>query len=131
MSATTGVSGPRSLPTTEQSIRRQRIARTLTYSFLIAVAIVYIFPFLIAIATSFKTEPNATANPLGLAPSPVTTSDFHELYKDNDFATWVKNSAIVTLSITFLRSSWTASPATRWRACVSAAAAPPSRRSSP
>ena len=103
MSATTGVSGPRSLPTTEQSVRRQRIARTLTYSFLIAVAIVYIFPFVIAVVTSFKTEPNATADPLTLWPSPVTTDAFHQLYQDQDFLLWVKNSAIVTLSVTFLR----------------------------
>jgi multiple sugar transport system permease protein len=103
VSATTGVSGPRSLPTTEQSIRRQRIARTLVYSFLVAVAIVYIFPFVIAIVTSFKTEPNATADPLSLWPSPVTTSAFHQLYQDQDFLLWVKNSVIVTLSVTFLR----------------------------
>jgi multiple sugar transport system permease protein len=103
VSATTGVSGPRSLPTTEQSVRRQRIARTLTYSFLIAVAIVYIFPFVIAVVTSFKTEPNATADPLSLWPSPVTSDAFHQLYRDQDFLLWVKNSAIVTLSVTFLR----------------------------
>ena len=103
MSATADVSGPRSLPTTEQSVRRQRVARTLTYSFLIAVAIVYIFPFVIAVVTSFKTEPNATADPLSLWPSPVTTTAFDQLYRDQDFLLWVKNSAIVTLSVTFLR----------------------------
>ena len=59
MSATAGT-GPRTLPTAAQSERRQRVARTLTYSFLIAVAIVYIFPFVIAVVTAFKTEPNAT-----------------------------------------------------------------------
>ena len=42
----------------------------MTYSFLVALAIVYIFPFVIAVVTSFKTEPNATANPLGLVPHP-------------------------------------------------------------
>jgi len=94
---------PRSLPTTEQSIRRQRIARTLVYSFLVAVAIVYIFPFVIAVVTAFKTEPNATADPLSLVPSPATTTAFHQLYKDQDFLLWVKNSMIVTLSVTFLR----------------------------
>ena len=103
MSATADVSGPRSLPTTEQSVRRQRVARTLTYSFLIAVAIVYIFPFVIAVVTSFKTEPNATADPLSLWPSPVTTTAFDQLYRDQDFLLWVKNSAIVTLSVTVLR----------------------------
>jgi multiple sugar transport system permease protein len=101
VSATAGT-GPRTLPTAAQSERRQRIARTLTYSFLIAVAIVYIFPFVIAVVTAFKTEPNATADPLGLWPSPATTAAFHEL-KDQNFLLWAKNSVIVTLSVTFLR----------------------------
>ena len=86
-----------------RAVRRRMAGHALTYGFLVVLAVVYIFPFLIAIATSFKTEPNATANPLGLAPNPVTTSAFHELYKDNDFLTWVKNSVIVALGVTFLR----------------------------
>ena len=86
-----------------RAVRRRMLGKAMTYGFLLALAVIYIFPFLIAVATSFKTEPNATANPLGLAPNPVTTSAFHQLYKDEDFLTWVKNSAIVTLSVTFLR----------------------------
>jgi multiple sugar transport system permease protein len=85
------------------AVRRRRLGTTVTYSFLISLAIVYIFPFVIAIVTSFKTEPNATANPLGLVPHPTTTTAFHDLYQDQDFLLWVKNSAIVTLSVTFLR----------------------------
>ena len=85
------------------AVRRRRMGTVITYSVLLAIAVVYIFPFLIAIATSFKTEPNASASPLSLVPSPVTTDAFHELYKNNDFLLWVKNSAIVTLSVTFLR----------------------------
>jgi multiple sugar transport system permease protein len=85
------------------AVRRRRVGTTITYSVLLAIAVVYLFPFLIAIATSFKTEPNASANPLSLIPSPVTTTAFHDLYAGNDFLTWVKNSAIVTLSVTFLR----------------------------
>jgi multiple sugar transport system permease protein len=85
------------------AVRRRRVGTTITYSVLLAIAVVYLFPFLIAIATSFKTEPNASANPLSLIPSPVTTAAFHDLYAGNDFLTWVKNSAIVTLSVTFLR----------------------------
>jgi multiple sugar transport system permease protein len=85
------------------AVRRRRLGSALTYSFLFALAVVYIFPFIIAIVTSFKTEPNATANPLGLVPHPTTTSAFHELYAGQDFLLWVKNSVIVTLSVTFLR----------------------------
>jgi len=85
------------------AVRRRRIGNGVTYGFLIAIAIIYIFPFVIAIITSFKTEPDATANPLGLVPHPATTTAFHDLYTGNDFLLWVKNSAIVTLSVTFLR----------------------------
>jgi multiple sugar transport system permease protein len=86
-----------------RAVRRRRTTTWMTYSFLLALAVLYLFPFLLAIATSFKTEPNSTASPLSLAPSPVTTTAFHDLYHGNDFLTWVKNSVIVTLSVTFLR----------------------------
>lgn len=83
--------------------RRRRIGKALTYSLLALIALVYIFPFLIAIVTSFKTDPDATNHPLSLIPHPFTTSAYHELFKSDDFFLWVKNSVIVTLSITFLR----------------------------
>lgn len=86
-----------------RAVRRRRVGTTLTYSFLVALAIVYIFPFVISIVTSFKTEPNASGNPLGLVPHPTTTTAFHDLYTGSDFLLWVKNSVIVTLSVTFLR----------------------------
>ena len=86
-----------------RAARRRRVGTTLTYSFLVALAIVYIFPFVISIVTSFKTEPNASGNPLGLVPHPATTTAFHDLYTGSDFLLWVKNSVIVTLSVTFLR----------------------------
>ena len=34
------------------------------------VAAVFIYPFLIQIATSFKTDPDAAAHPLSLVPNP-------------------------------------------------------------
>jgi multiple sugar transport system permease protein len=85
------------------AVRRRRVATAISYGVLVAIAVVYIFPFVIAVVTAFKTEPDATVNPLSLVPSPATTSAFHQLYKDQDFLVWVKNSVIVTLSVTFLR----------------------------
>jgi multiple sugar transport system permease protein len=84
------------------AVRRRQLRTAISYSVLVAIAIVFIFPFVIAVATAFKTEPNATADPLNLVPSPFTTEAFSQL-KDQDFLLWVKNSAIVTLSVTFLR----------------------------
>jgi multiple sugar transport system permease protein len=101
--ATAAREEPRALRSESSAVRRRRVATALSYSMLFALAVIYIFPFLVAVATAFKTEPNATADPLSLVPSPVTTAAFHELYKDDDFLLWVKNSAIVTLSVTFLR----------------------------
>lgn len=86
-----------------RAVRRRRTAKWMTYSFLLAVAVIYVFPFVIAVVTSFKTEPNATADPLSLAPSPPTGAAFRDLYHGENFLGWVKNSAIVTLSVTFLR----------------------------
>ena len=85
------------------AIRRRQIRTSISYAILVAIAIVFIFPFVIAVVTSFKTEPNATNDPLGLLPSPFTTDAFHQLTRDQDFLLWVKNSVIVTLSVTFLR----------------------------
>ncbi len=87
----------------EGAIRRRRIRTTLSYSLLIAIAVVFIFPFVLAVSTTFKTEPNATNDPLGLIPSPFTTQAYHDLFNAYDFGLWVKNSVIVTLGITFLR----------------------------
>jgi multiple sugar transport system permease protein len=85
------------------AVRRRQMRTAISYSVLVVIAIVFIFPFAIAVVTSFKTEPDATANPLSFLPSPFTTEAFSQLFKDQDFLLWVKNSAIVTLSVTFLR----------------------------
>jgi multiple sugar transport system permease protein len=86
-----------------RAVRRQRIGTALTYGFLVSLAVVYIFPFVISIATSFKTEPDATANPLTLVPNPFTTTAYHDLFQNSDFFLWLKNSVIVALSVTILR----------------------------
>ena len=75
----------------------------MTYTFLFALAVVFLFPFVIAIVTSFKTDPNATANPLGLRPAPATSTAYHDLFHSQDFPNWFKNSVIVTLCVTFVR----------------------------
>ncbi len=86
-----------------RAVRRRRASTLTTYAFLLLVAVVFLAPFVIAIVTSFKTDPDATANPLGLRPSPATTAAYHDLFHNQDFPTWIKNSVIVTLCVTFVR----------------------------
>ncbi|MDR2997604.1 MAG: carbohydrate ABC transporter permease [Microbacterium sp.] len=88
-------------------IRRRsnaRIASTsLFYALLIVLAIIYIYPFLIQIATSFKTDPEAAANPLALVPQTFTTAAYELLFLRSDFPTWFRNSVIVTIFVTIGR----------------------------
>lgn len=79
--------------------RRKRWPLVLGYAVLILVAAVYIFPFLIQIATSFKTDPDATANPLSLVPHPFTTAAFRRLSEVN-YPKWFLNTVFVAVCVT-------------------------------
>lgn len=72
----------------------------LFYILLVALALVYILPFIIQIATSFKTDAEATANPLSLIPATLTNASYRKLFLNSDFPVWFKNSIIVTIVVT-------------------------------
>ena len=69
------------------------------YAVLIFFALLYIFPFFIQVATSFKTNADAVSNPLSLIPDPFTTAAFERLAQ-TDYPTWFRNSVVVTLLVT-------------------------------
>jgi multiple sugar transport system permease protein len=73
---------------------------SLLYAVLTVIAIIYIFPFLVEVATSFKTDGEATANPLSLVPASWTTAAFQTLFSNSDFPLWSMNSVIITLFVT-------------------------------
>jgi len=79
------------------------VGRSVSYAILIALAVVYIMPFLIQIATSFKTDADATANPVSLIPQVWTTAAYTKLFLNSDFPIWFMNSAIVTVFVTLGR----------------------------
>jgi multiple sugar transport system permease protein len=79
----------------------RRIAATsLLYALLTVLAVLYIMPFLIQVATSFKTDADAAANLISLIPTTWTTAAYTKLFLNSDFPVWFKNSAIVTLFVT-------------------------------
>ncbi len=92
------------VPDTGTPRKRSRgpgVATAITYALLVAIAVVYIFPFLIQIATSFKADGDATANPTSLIPATITYAAYDRLFASNlPFPTWAMNSAIVTLFVT-------------------------------
>ncbi|MGN6326663.1 carbohydrate ABC transporter permease [Pseudolysinimonas sp.] len=92
---------PRRPPRTREHWTPGRVVgQSVVYVVLVVIAVLYIFPFLIEIATSFKTEPDAAANPLSLIPQTWTTAAYRTLFLNSDFPLWFANSAIVTLFVT-------------------------------
>ncbi|MGH9107286.1 MAG: carbohydrate ABC transporter permease [Acidimicrobiales bacterium] len=78
----------------------------LRYTVLAVVAAIYIFPFVIELANSFKTDPAATAQPLNPIPHPVDLSAWKEIFgigaaaSVTDFPRWLFNSSFLAVTIT-------------------------------
>jgi multiple sugar transport system permease protein len=82
--------------------------RLLGYAALTGFALLFLGPFVIQIATAFKTNPDATNHPLSLIPNPVTMGSWERIFGYSDaqsvpFGTWLMNSIIIATSITLLR----------------------------
>jgi multiple sugar transport system permease protein len=65
-------------------------------------AIVFLYPFVIQIASSFKSEADAANDPLSPVPHPVTiVNSFAKLFDGStDFPLWTLNSVVVTVFVT-------------------------------
>ncbi|MBK9475803.1 MAG: carbohydrate ABC transporter permease [Tetrasphaera sp.] len=82
--------------------RAGRGKKIAVYGALILFSLMYVFPFFIQIATSFKTDADATTNPLNLIPQPVTMAALKRL-ADTDYPLWFQNSVTVTILVTIGR----------------------------
>ncbi|HET9128759.1 MAG TPA: hypothetical protein VFN73_11815, partial [Propionibacteriaceae bacterium] len=83
--------------------RRGGIGTGVVLLVLIVLAVIYIFPFLVQISTSFKTEGDAANNPMSLIPQTWSSLAYQRLFTNSDFPLWVRNSFIVTLAVTLGR----------------------------
>jgi len=79
---------------------RLRTGALLGYLLLIGLALIYIYPFLIAIASSFKTDAEATANALSLVPQTWSNAAYDRLFTDVPLLRWAGNSTLITLIVT-------------------------------
>jgi multiple sugar transport system permease protein len=79
------------------------------YAILIIFSVIYLYPFLIQIATSLKDDPQATANPLALIPNPFDLGAWKKMFGQGDdgtavpIMTWLGNSVLVTVVVTASR----------------------------
>ena len=86
-------------PQARRGARRGGASLLLGYGVLIAFAFLYLYPFVIQLVTSFKTDADAVQNALSLAPDPFTGAAFERLL-DTQFPTWFTNSVLVTVLVT-------------------------------
>jgi len=63
-------------------------------------AVVFIYPFVIQVTNSFKSEADATANPLSPVPHPFDSSSFVHIFDGTNFPLWLLNSVLVTVLAT-------------------------------
>jgi multiple sugar transport system permease protein len=76
--------------------------KVLVYALLVVFAVLYVYPFVVQVATSFKTNSYAVSNPLTLFPSPVTVAAFERVFQ-SDFPLWFMNSVMVAVLVTLGR----------------------------
>ncbi|MGI8646572.1 MAG: carbohydrate ABC transporter permease [Nocardioides sp.] len=75
------------------------VKKVVVYVLLGLFAVLYVYPFIIQLVTSFKSNADAVANPLSLVPGPVTVAAFERL-TETDFPIWFFNSVFVALTVT-------------------------------
>jgi multiple sugar transport system permease protein len=102
--ADTAVVAPQPLPQRTRTWTGKAIAgQVVLYATLAVLALIYIYPFLVQVATSFKTEAEATADPISLIPNVWSWAAYRFLFTRSDFPLWFTNSAIVTIFVTLGR----------------------------
>jgi multiple sugar transport system permease protein len=93
---------------TSASRRGAATRRAGAYTLLVLVAAVFIYPFLIQLATSFKTDPDSVAHPLSLVPNPFDLTAWKRIFGLTPDASvpmlrWLGNSVLVTVVVTVAR----------------------------
>lgn len=85
------------------------VKQILLYIALLMFATMFIYPFLIQIATSFKSDTDAVANSLSLVPNPVDLEAWRKILGLGEYASssqiprWTVNSLLVTVIVTACR----------------------------
>ncbi|WP_127476018.1 carbohydrate ABC transporter permease [Microbacterium sulfonylureivorans] len=90
-------------PTRQRLLSRRIVWQILLYALLIVLAVIYIYPFLVQVATSFKTEAEAASDPISLIPQTFTFAAYERLFGRSDYPVWFANSTIVTICVTLGR----------------------------
>ena len=83
--------------------RRESLLAWAPFVVLIALAIIYIAPFIVQVVNSFRPDAEVVREPLSLGLGTWTAAAYERLFTRSDFPLWTMNSFIVTLSVTLGR----------------------------
>lgn len=72
-----------------------RINRLLIYLFLVALAVIFLYPVVLMVLASFKTTPEIFSNPFGL-PESWGLGTFREVWERASFGVYLRNSLLIT-----------------------------------
>ena len=89
-------------------VRNASLKKLAGYAVLLLFSVIYLYPFLIQIATSFKSDPQASATPLSIIPNPFDLSAWKRMFgltpdSSIPIMTWLGNSVLVTVIVTAAR----------------------------
>ena len=89
-------------------VKRAGVKKLAGYAVLVAFAVIYLYPFVIQIATSFKSDAGASADPLSLVPNPFDLGAWKRIFgltEDSSvpITTWLTNSVFITVVVTAAR----------------------------
>src|ERR1700704_2477124 len=79
---------------------RKVASRLAGYAILFFFAVVFLYPFVIQLPNTFKTEPDAATDPLSPVPHPFSAVSFLHIFEGTNFPLWLGNSVLVTVLAT-------------------------------
>ena len=99
---------PRVRPAPPRAVPGRREPRGLVstfvgYAVLIFFGLVFLYPFVIQVGNTFKSEPDAAAHPLSPVPDPVDLTSFQRIFDGTNLPLWLGNSVLVTVIVTLGR----------------------------
>lgn len=82
-----------------ESSLRENIRLVLSYALLFLIALVFLYPFVLAISTSFKTLPEINERPVALIPQTFTLEGYQRMFALN-VGRWAFNSFFIAATVT-------------------------------
>lgn len=83
--------------------RRRGLGLTILYLVMAAAAVAIMIPFVWMVISSLKTNNQVFTVPIQWLPDPVVWQNYLDIWAKSDMVTWVKNTLLLSVGVTFLQ----------------------------